>query len=85
LTPPPTDEKPFAQVHRVIALFTEIRAGKHVKRGSWIEFPLTEGEYDEIRRRLERSALSGYADDKIRCVGSEGVWNRQLTMKFGQI
>ena len=32
LTPPPTNEKPFAQVHRVIALFKEIQAGNHTKR-----------------------------------------------------
>jgi hypothetical protein len=47
LTPPPTDEKPFAQVHRVIALFKEIRAGEHLKRDPWTEFQLSAGEYDE--------------------------------------
>ena len=48
LTPPPTDEKQFAQVHRVIALFEEIRAGRHINRHPWTEFRLAEGDYDEI-------------------------------------
>ncbi|KAF2466100.1 uncharacterized protein BDR25DRAFT_336652 [Lindgomyces ingoldianus] len=67
LTPPPTDEKPFAQAHRVIALFKEIRAGKHTKRNPWTEFQLSAEEYDEIERRLRRDEdLSGYVNDKIR-------------------
>lgn len=69
LTPPPTDEKPFAQAPRVIALFKEIRAGRHVKREPWTEFQLSAGEYDEIERQLERDEdLLGYVKDKIRCV-----------------
>ncbi|KAH8714047.1 hypothetical protein GQ44DRAFT_752139 [Phaeosphaeriaceae sp. PMI808] len=52
LTPPPTDEKQLAQVHR---------------RHSWTEFQLAEGDYDEIERQLERDeVLSGYVKDKIR-------------------
>jgi hypothetical protein len=71
LTPPQTDEKPFAQVHRVIALFKEIRAGKHIKRDPWTEFQLSKGEYDEIQRQLGRDEdLSGYVKDKIRWVYS---------------
>ena len=67
LTPPPTDEKPFAQAHRVIALFKEIRAGKHTKRDPWTEFQLSAEEYDEIEGRLRRDEeLSGYVNDKIR-------------------
>ncbi|KAF2803432.1 uncharacterized protein BDZ99DRAFT_173209 [Mytilinidion resinicola] len=66
LTPPPTDEKPFAQAHRVIALFKEIRAGRHIKRHPRTEFQLATGDYDEIECRLERSELSGYVKDKIR-------------------
>ncbi|KAF2806326.1 uncharacterized protein BDZ99DRAFT_573887 [Mytilinidion resinicola] len=54
------------QVHQVIALFEEIRAGRHIKRHPWTEFQLAEGEYDEIERRLERSELLGYVKDKIR-------------------
>jgi len=66
---PPTDKKQFAQAHRVIALFREIRAGRHIKRHPWTEFQLAEGEYDEIERQLERDeVLSGYVKDKIRCV-----------------
>lgn len=72
LTPPPTDEKPFTQVHRVIALFEEVRAGKDLKRDAWTEFQLSAGEYDEIKRRLRRDEdLSGYVNDKIRCVYSK--------------
>jgi hypothetical protein len=69
LTPPPTDEKPFAQAPRVIALFKEIQAGRHVKREPWTEFQLLAGEYNEIERELERDEdLLGYVKDKIRCV-----------------
>ncbi|KAI9861212.1 MAG: hypothetical protein M1813_005385 [Trichoglossum hirsutum] len=67
LTPPPTDEKAFPQVPRVLALFKEIEAGRHVGRHPWTEFQLTLGEYDEIERRLEREeSLWGYVRDKIR-------------------
>ncbi|KAF2787667.1 hypothetical protein K505DRAFT_316306 [Melanomma pulvis-pyrius CBS 109.77] len=67
LTPPATNEKQFAQVHRVIALFEEIRAGRHIKRHPWTEFQLAEGDYNEIERRLEQDkVLSGYVQDKIR-------------------
>jgi hypothetical protein len=69
LTPPPTDEKQFVQVHRVLALFEQIRAGRHVKRDSWTEFQLVPGEYDDLERRLKQDeALSGYVEDKIRWV-----------------
>ena len=68
-TPPPTDEKPFPQAQRVIALLKAIRAGNHTKQEPWIEFKLASGEYDEIERQLGRDeALSGYVKDKIRCV-----------------
>jgi len=68
LTPPPTVEKQFSHVRPVLRLFTDIRAGSHV-RGPWTEFQLAEGEYDEIERRLEKDkALSGYVKDKIRWV-----------------
>ncbi|KAF2473708.1 uncharacterized protein BDR25DRAFT_311908 [Lindgomyces ingoldianus] len=67
LTPPPTDEKLFAHAPRVIALFKEIRAGRHAKREPWTEFQLSAGEYDEIERQLEQDEdLSGYVKDKIR-------------------
>jgi hypothetical protein len=71
LTPPPTDEKAFPQVPRVLALFKEIEAGRHVGRHPWTEFQLTLGEYDEIERRLEREeSLWGYVRDKIRYMSS---------------
>jgi hypothetical protein len=71
LTPPPTDEKPFTQAPRVIALFWDIRVGRHTRQGPWREFKLAAGEYDEIERQLSRdTALSGYVKDKIRCVCS---------------
>ncbi|KAF1346434.1 hypothetical protein EJ07DRAFT_185554 [Lizonia empirigonia] len=67
LTPPPTDEKPFAQAPRVIALFHEIRAGKHSNRDPWTEFSLVPGEYDKLQRLLEREEeLLGFVEDKIR-------------------
>jgi hypothetical protein len=73
LTPPPTEEKPFSQAQRVIALLKAIRAGRHIKHGPWTEFQLVPGEYDEIERQLGRDeALLGYVKDKIRCVCS---WN----------
>lgn len=67
LTPPPTEEKRFFQVPRVLRLFTDIRAGKHIYQGPWIEFKLAEGEYNEIERQLRQNeALSGFTKDKIR-------------------
>ncbi|CAI6342366.1 unnamed protein product [Periconia digitata] len=67
LTPPPTDEKQFAHAHRVISLFREIRAGRHIERGPWTEFWLVKGEYDEIQRLLQKDEdLWGYVKDKIR-------------------
>ena len=85
LTPPPTDEKQFAQVHRVIALFEEIRAGKHIKRHPWTEFRLVEGDYNEIERQLEQDeVLSGYVKDKIRCVYREND-RRLLTREMWQV
>jgi hypothetical protein len=71
LTPPPTDEKAFTQAPRVIALFKDIEAGKHIKQHPWTEFQLTQGEYDEIERRLKRDEwLWGFVKDKVRYVGS---------------
>ena len=71
LTPPPTDEKAFTQAPRVIALFKDIEAGRHIQQYPWTEFQLIQGEYDEIERRLERDEwLWGFVKDKIRCVGS---------------
>lgn len=85
LTPPPTDEKQFAQVHRVIALFEEIRAGRHIKRHPWTEFQLAEGDYDEIERQLEQDeVLSGYVKDKIRCVCRK-IGRRLLTTEMWQV
>ena len=67
--PPPTDEKPFTQAPRVIALFKDIQAGRHGQQPPWIEFQLVNGEYDEIERQLRRDELLfGYVKDKIRCV-----------------
>ncbi|KAF2802115.1 uncharacterized protein BDZ99DRAFT_492279 [Mytilinidion resinicola] len=67
LTPPPTNEKAFTQVPRVIALFKDIQAGRHTKQHPWIEFQLARGEYDEIERQLRRDEpLFGYVKDKIR-------------------
>jgi hypothetical protein len=70
LTPPPTDEKPFLQAHRIVALFKDIRAGRHTKQNPWWEFQLASGEYGEIKRQLDRDgALSEYVKDKIRYAG----------------
>lgn len=67
LTPPPTDEKQFPQVPRVLALFKQIQTGRSTRRGPWTEFQLAEGEYDEVERRLQQDeSLWGYAKDKIR-------------------
>lgn len=73
---PPTDEKQFTQVHRVIALFKEIQAGKHTKRDPCTEFQLLVGEYDKLESWLRRDKdLSGYVDDKIRCIYSRHSGN----------
>ncbi|KAI4943375.1 hypothetical protein J4E91_009574 [Alternaria rosae] len=67
LTPPPTDEKPFAQAPRVIALFDEIRAGKHSNRDPWTEFSLVSGEFDRVQRLLDQDEeLRRFGEDKIR-------------------
>jgi hypothetical protein len=73
LTPPPTDEKAFAQAPRVIALFKDIQAGRHIKQHPWTEFQLAQGEYDEVERRLKRDeslhslaqSASGFCAPKI--------------------
>jgi len=71
LTPPPTHEKQFARVRRVLTLFEAIRDGSHAGKIPWREFQLAEGDYDEIGRRLKQDeALSGYVKDKIRLVYS---------------
>jgi hypothetical protein len=71
LTPPSTDEKPFVQAPRVIALFHEIRAGKHNDRRPWTEFLLVPGEFDKVQRLLDRDEeLLGFVEDKIRWVHS---------------
>ena len=63
LTPPPTDEKAFTQAPRVIALFKDIQAGRHIKQHPWTEFQLAREEYDEIERRLRRDeSLLGYGN-----------------------
>jgi hypothetical protein len=78
LTPPPTDEKPFAQAQRVIALFEAIRAGKHIKRHPWTEFQLAPGDYDEIERQLSRDeVLSGYVVSAL-----QTQWAWRLTTGF---
>ncbi|KAK2765091.1 hypothetical protein FQN54_008790 [Arachnomyces sp. PD_36] len=67
LTPPPTDEKGYTQALRVIALFKDIRAGRHIKRYPWTEFRLSKEDYDEVERQLSRDeSLLGYVKDKIR-------------------
>jgi hypothetical protein len=76
LTPPPTDEKASAQAPRVIALFKDIQAGRHIKHHPWTEFQLAQGEYDEIERQLSQDkSLFGYVQDKIRCVCSRNDRN----------
>lgn len=69
LTPPPTDEKVFIQVSRVLQLFRDRKAGRPIRRDPWTRFQLVPGEYDEIQRQIERDEpLHGYIKDKIRCV-----------------
>lgn len=71
LTPPPTDEKTCTQAPRILALFKDIQAGRHINQNPWTEFQLAPGEYDELERRLRRDEwLFGYVKDKIRCVAS---------------
>jgi hypothetical protein len=70
LTPPPTDEKAFTPVTRVLAIFRGIKAGGF-KSPLWIVIQLALGEYDEIERRLKQEeSLWGYVKDKIRWVAS---------------
>lgn len=67
LTPPSTAKKPFAEAHRVIALFKQIHAGTDAERDARTEFQLAEGEYDQIESTLQQDdVLSGYVDEKIR-------------------
>jgi hypothetical protein len=67
LTPPLTDKRPSAGALRVIALFRQIQAGRNTKQGTWIEFQLAQGEYDEIESTLwQDDVLSGFVKDKIR-------------------
>jgi hypothetical protein len=74
LTPPQTDEKPFAQAHRIIALFEAVWAGRHTNQGPWREFVLAPGEYDELVRLLGRNEeLLGYVKNKIRYVYPTGL------------
>ena len=69
LAPPPTDEKVFTQAPRVVTLFKDIQAGRHLKRHPWTKFQLVQREYDEIERQFRREeSLFGYVQDKIRCV-----------------
>jgi hypothetical protein len=57
------------QALRVIALFHEIRAGKHNDRRLWIEFLLVPGEFDNVQRLLDRDEeLLRFVEDKIRWV-----------------
>ena len=67
LTPPPTDEKPYTQAARVIALFNEIKAGSYIRETPWLVFQLQRGEFDEIEHLLEQDqSLWGFVQDKIR-------------------
>ncbi|OWY42261.1 hypothetical protein AALT_g11983 [Alternaria alternata] len=67
LTPPSTAKKPFAEAHRVIALFKQIHAGTDAERDARTEFQLADGEYDQIESTLQQDdVLSGYVDEKIR-------------------
>ena len=67
MTPPPTDEKPFAQAHCIIELFHDIRAGKHSNRAPWIEFQLLKEDYDKIVHLLSQDKeLLGFVEDRIK-------------------
>ena len=71
LTPPPTCKKAFPQASRVIALFKDIKAGRHVNQHPWTQFQLAQGEFDEIERRLKQDeSLFGFVKDKTRYVVS---------------
>jgi hypothetical protein len=60
-------KKPFAEAHRVIALFKQIHAGTDAERDARTEFQLADGEYDQIESTLQQDdVLSGYVDEKIR-------------------
>ena len=69
LTPPPTDEKPYAQAPRVIKLFKDREAGRFIKQDPLTEFQLVPGEYNYILDQLRRDeSLYGYVRNKIRYV-----------------
>ena len=71
LTPPSTCKKSFPQACRVIALFKDIKAGRHVKQHPWTQFQLAQGEFDEIERCLRQDeSLFGFVKDKTRYVVS---------------
>ncbi|KAI9695105.1 MAG: hypothetical protein M1820_008909 [Bogoriella megaspora] len=66
LTPPSTDKEPWWEGRRVIALFRQIQAGRNSKQGTWIEFQLAQGEYEEIESKIQQDdVLEGYVKDKI--------------------
>lgn len=67
LTPPPTDEKPSAEAHRVITLFRHFQAGRDTGGDTWAEFQLATEEFDQLQSTLKQdSVLSGFVKDKIR-------------------
>ncbi|KAF2229878.1 hypothetical protein EV356DRAFT_561859 [Viridothelium virens] len=67
LTPPSIDKKPLGGPLRVIAFFRQIQAGRSFEQGTWIEFQLARGEYEEIESTLQQDdVLGGYVKDKIR-------------------
>ena len=71
LTPPPTCKNAFTQASRIIALFKDIKAGRHAKQHPWTEFQLAEGEFDELERRLRQDeSLFEFVKDKTRYVVS---------------
>lgn len=66
LTPPLTNEKRFPGALRVLALFRQIKAGRHADELTWASFQLVPGEYEEIERVLKLDEdLGGFVDDKI--------------------
>lgn len=74
LTPPPTSDKVFTQATLIIALFEEIKVGRHDRQNPWIPFQLARGEYYELERQLKRDqSLFGYVKDKIRYVISRAI------------
>lgn len=69
--PLPTDEKPFGQTHRVLALFKAIEAGRHATQVPSTAFRLAR-EYEEIERQLGRDEeMAGFVEAKIRQVYSD--------------